>query len=440
MSFLVDKQTLADLNILGRFNHNSIVRLFDKTVTRGGSKLLEQMFHAPLSDADEINTRSSIIRYFRGQQFFFPFTREEFDVMVEYLGGSQGMDLPVVVKDTVSKKMLQFLAQEPGYGYLKTGVNTTIGLLFRFFKFVKILEAGGVPLDEEFCAIRKLFEQDSVTWLNKIDPEGNVALFKLIKMDYLLRGKLREQIQIVLEFIYKLDVYIAVADVAKTMGYSFAKAMSASENLLIINNFYHPRVEKPVNNSVIMDQQTNMIFLTGANMAGKSTLMKSIGVAVYLAHMGFPVAADEMIFSVKDGLITSINVADSLESGYSHFFAEVQRVKKVAEQLAAKMNIVTIFDELFKGTNVKDAYDATLSIIEALSVVKNSLFIVSTHLTEVGETLKDRFANVRFAYLPTVMEGSRPRYTYLLREGVTDDRHGMIIIRNERILELLRRE
>lgn len=173
-------------------------------------------------------------------------------------------------------------------------------------------------------------------------------------------------------------------------------------------------------------------------MAGKSTLMKSFGIAVYLSHMGFPVAASHMDFSVKDGLYSSINVPDNLNMGYSHFYAEVLRVKTVAQQVAADKDLVVIFDELFKGTNVKDAYDATLAITEAFSENRNCFFVISTHIIEVGESLRKHCSNFRFTYLPTVMDGLIPRYPYRLTEGITTDRHGMIIIENEGILDIIR--
>jgi DNA mismatch repair ATPase MutS len=154
--------------------------------------------------------------------------------------------------------------------------------------------------------------------------------------------------------------------------------------------------------------------------------------------MGFPVAASRFDFSVKDGLYSSINVSDNISMGYSHFYAEVLRVKTVAEEVAAGKDLVVIFDELFKGTNVKDAYDATLAITEAFSKNTNCSFMISTHITEVGDALKERTDNFQFRYLPTVMEGSRPRYTYKLIDGITADRHGMTIIQNEKILELIK--
>ncbi len=185
-----------------------------------------------------------------------------------------------------------------------------------------------------------------------------------------------------------------------------------------------------------MSERLNVIFLTGANMAGKSTLMKSIGIGMYLAHMGFPVAAKSFDFSVREGMYSSINVADNIGLGYSHFYAEVVRVKQAAEAAASGKRLLLMFDELFKGTNVKDAYDGTLAVTEAFAEYQDCLFIVSTHIIEVGEALKET-NNIQFRYMPTIMDGAKPRYTYKVEEGITEDRQGMMIIRNEGILELI---
>jgi DNA mismatch repair ATPase MutS len=181
----------------------------------------------------------------------------------------------------------------------------------------------------------------------------------------------------------------------------------------------------------------NMIFLTGANMAGKSTLMKALGAVVYLAHMGFPVAAEEMQFTVMDGLFTSINVPDNLNKGYSHFYAEVLRVKTVATQVSEGRRLLVIFDELFKGTNVKDAFDATLAVAEAFAAYRNCFYIVSTHIIEVGEELGKRGEHILFRYMPTQISAGVPCYTYRMTEGISNDRQGMMIIEKEGIPAML---
>jgi DNA mismatch repair ATPase MutS len=152
--------------------------------------------------------------------------------------------------------------------------------------------------------------------------------------------------------------------------------------------------------------------------------------------MGFPVAADAFEFSVRDGLYSSINVADNISLGYSHFYAEVVRVKQAAEAAASGQRLMLMFDELFKGTNVKDAYDGTLAVTEGFAEYLDCLFVVSTHIIEVGEAL-NQLPNIQFRFMPTVLEGAVPRYTYRMEEGITEDRQGMMIIRNEGILELI---
>src|SRR5690606_258638 len=105
---------------------------------------------------------------------------------------------------------------------------------------------------------------------------------------------------------------------------------------------YHPELPKPVPNDISMNGNDTVIFLTGANMAGKSTLLRSLATAIYLAHMGFPVAAEEMELSVMDGIYTTINLPDNLGIGASHFYAEVLRVKKVAAELQKGKSIFVI--------------------------------------------------------------------------------------------------
>jgi DNA mismatch repair ATPase MutS len=240
----------------------------------------------------------------------------------------------------------------------------------------------------------------------------------------------------VLSFIYEIDVNMTVSEVAERRGFCYAKALAPEANVFSAVGVFHPSISHAVGNNMRLDQNENVLFLTGANMAGKSTLMKAIGVSLYLAHMGFPTAAASMEFSVREGLYTSINVADNIGMGYSHFYAEVVRVKRAAEAAAVGKRLLLMFDELFKGTNVKDAFDGTLAVTEGFSDYRQCLFIVSTHIIEVGEALKDR-PNIHFAYMPTVMDGLHPRYTYTLKEGITEDRQGMMIIRNEGILDLL---
>ena len=358
--------------------------------------------------------------------------------MENYLSSGSGNNMFSLGMNAISKKMLQIAAQDKEYTRLNTEICQTIELLNRFNDFTSKLPDSEGPYKDQLLHIKRTFTHPKLGWLKQEQGVKELSLSKLIRYDYQLRTGMHEQLRQLSQMIFQLDVYIAVSAVGKQRGFTYAHALPKESNTLTTTDLYHPAIENAIGNSLSMHQDKNVVFLTGANMAGKSTLMKSFGICVYLAHMGFPVAASRMEFSVKDGLYSSINVSDNLDMGYSHFYAEVLRVKTVAEEVAADKDLIVIFDELFKGTNVKDAYDATLSITEAFSENRNCFFVISTHIIEVGEALRKHCDNFRFAYLPTVMDGVIPRYTYQLTEGITADRQGMIIIENEGILDLIR--
>jgi DNA mismatch repair ATPase MutS len=185
-----------------------------------------------------------------------------------------------------------------------------------------------------------------------------------------------------------------------------------------------------------IDNENNLCFISGANMSGKSTFLKSFGLCVYLAHLGFPVPAVYMETTLFNGLITTINLSDNISQGYSHFYNEVRRVKDVALKIREKKKIVVIFDELFRGTNVKDASDASLQVIDSLSKVRDSLFLISTHIVEIAPQLEHN-ANIFFNCFESTMEGGVPWYNYKIREGISNERVGMLIIKNEGIIEIL---
>jgi DNA mismatch repair ATPase MutS len=437
MSFLADKQTLDDLNIPGRYNSKSIYRIFDGVMTGGGRMLLEEMFRHPFTDAHAINERSSIFQYFGRHAVALPFSSEAFNVVEAYLSSGGGANLSATAWNVISGKLLKMVIPDNRYELLKTGVANTVRLLMDFKVFVDQLQQRGAytPVQQQIEKVKGIFNDKRLQWLTGC---SDLTPWKLIKYDYQLRTGCQEEMKTLIDIIYQFDVFITVSTVARAKHFCYAKALPKHRNVLDVSGLFHPSVDNPVTNHISFQSAANVAFLTGANMAGKSTFMKSFGIAVYLAHMGFPVAAEKMEFSVKDGLFSTINVPDSLEHGYSHFYAEVLRVKSVAEQVSGSKDLVVIFDELFKGTNVKDAYDATLAITAAFSENKNCFFIISSHIIEVGAALKERGGSFRFLYLPTVMEGNVPRYTYQLKEGITADRHGMIIIENEGLIDLIR--
>jgi len=439
MSFSADKQTTDDLNLLGKYKPGSVYSLFNTVKTKGGERLLDELFRSPLSDHRAINSRSDIFRYLSANPVSFPFTGGQIALVGDYLGmGGSGNGLAMAV--SVGRlRLLETAVNDKRYAVIREGVAATVGFLQDCRDFIGRFDAANAPalLTGKWMAARTILDDQRLKGLPVQQDVGTLSWFRLAALHHLFMSVLQDSLTRLLDILYHLDLYIAVSRVAAEKGFSYAHALPEEDYIVHAEELRHPCLDKAVGNPVLLDRHRNVIFLTGANMAGKSTFMKSFGIALYLAHMGFPVAAKDMVFSVKDGIYTSINVPDNLSMGYSHFYAEVQRVKSIAGSVGASKSLLVIFDELFKGTNVKDAYDATLAITAAFAEYRNCAFVISTHIIEVGEVLRGKYDNLQFLYLPTVMEGRTPRYTYKVTEGITSDRHGMMIIEQEGILDII---
>jgi DNA mismatch repair protein MutS len=435
MSFTTDKQTLEDLNIFGKHGKDSIYSIFNRCATRGGAAILEDLFRYPLSSHDAINKRSGIIQSFASSKTPFPFKPAGFDAIEHYLANTDERSKLNPRDHSVAQKLSNMIAMDTNTQLIYKGVDALTALLQKALECTHQLSANEW-YKEEKDAILAILNNPAFAGIHQ--SKGKLSHTQYATFDVVLRFKYRTEVEKLLRLIFYLDVYLSIAKVANERNFIFPKALPPNQsNLLTLEGVYHPQVAGAVPNNINVTAASNLIFLTGANMAGKSTFMKSLSIAMLLAHIGFPVAATKMEFAVLDGVYTTINLPDNLGMGASHFYAEVLRVKKMAQELHTSKNLFIVFDELFRGTNVKDAYEATIAITGAFAKKTNSIFVISTHIIEAAGVLKEKHANINFVYLPTRMNGHQPVYTYTLEQGVTADRHGMVIINNEQILEIL---
>lgn len=440
MSFTTDKQTLYDLNLLGKFNKNSIINIYNRTVTGKGERILEMMFLTPLNEAGEINERSSVFRYFQKNNINFPISVELMDEVESYLSSFGAENKLESVFNVTKYKVRRIILGDDYYDKIESGLLALIKMLNELYTFVNQLPEEDNYYRQTIDQISDIFEDEGIKWIREVpEKKSGLSFIQMSQYDYKFRYKYASQLDKILNFIYEIDVYTSVAQTAIERNFIYAEALTGKINEIKIEGVYHPAIKKAIANKIALDTDKNVFFLTGANMAGKSTFMKSCSIALYLAHMGFPVPAKKMEFSPMDGIYTSINVPDDINRGYSHFYAEVLRVKNIAIEVGKGKRLFVIFDELFKGTNVKDAYDGTVAVTEAFGGNRQCSFIISTHIIEVGDALKDlKQNNVQFYYFPTLMDGMIPRYTYTLQEGITEDRHGMLIINNEGIVDIIK--
>ena len=433
-SFLIDEQTFADLEIFE--GKNSIFKFFNRAVSYGGREKLLEMFNAPLSDSKSIRERQELIDYIRTEKLPVTINRHLLDFIESYL---LIYDKPTTVsRFNAWHKYLKYKLQPTNeYFVIQRGIEYVIDFLQELYACATDSPTQERPhlLEQQLKFIAESIQNTELIKVTSIDAGKKLNAINREMFDYIFRYCELDKLKVILRTVYQIDAFRAVAETMTKYGLVFPEISQNKD--IEMTGLYHLFLRDAVKNDVSISEHSNVYFVTGGNMAGKSTFLKAFGQAVYMAHLGFPVAADSMRIGVFNDLFSTINIADNLNKGYSHFYSEVLRVKAVAENINQTDNLVVIFDELFRGTNVKDAHDATLAIISAFAKVQGSVFLVSSHIMEVADLLRATIRNIRFGYFHTAIEGKTPIYSYRLREGITEERLGMLIIENEGIIETI---
>lgn len=180
----------------------------------------------------------------------------------------------------------------------------------------------------------------------------------------------------------------------------------------------HPLIAEAVcvRNPVTLDATTRVLLVSGSNMSGKSTYMRTAAVNAVLALCGAPIRGESLRLSVLN-VGTRLRTADSLQEGRSGFYSEVLRIRTIFELLQSALPLMFFFDELLEGTNSHDRTIGAEGLLRAL-LAKPAIGIVTTHdlaLTEVVSALGPQVHNVHFQ---DYVEGGKMRFDYRLQEGV----------------------
>ena len=180
----------------------------------------------------------------------------------------------------------------------------------------------------------------------------------------------------------------------------------------------HPMLifDAAITNDFAMKGEGEVILLTGPNMAGKSTFLRTIASNIVLARMGAPVFARSMKLNFNIEVFTAMRVADDLSENVSSFYAELQRIHQLLETVAEGKSVMYFLDEILKGTNSADRHRGAEGLIKQLSELGVSGF-VSTHDLELGELAADMEKVTNYSFESTV-ENDEIIFDYKLRNGV----------------------
>jgi hypothetical protein len=321
------------------------------------------------------------------------------------------------------------------YYKIVTGVQITNGLIRKAKAFVSqpALTSAAGEVAPYINEMREILDRPSLKKL--VDDDVGGWFWKILRLDQTFRLDEKVSITRILKLVFEIDALIAMADVTSQNGFVLP---DLQEGPLAVHaeGLTHPFVPSPVPNPVALDQNQRVLFLTGPNMAGKTTYLRAIATALYFAHLGMGVPATRFRFTPAQHLFSSISLSDDLHNGMSYFRAEALRAKAVAQAIADGNRVIALLDEPFKGTNVKDALDASRAILERFSTKQDCLFMFSSHLIELSDEIT-LTQQIDCRYFEADESEGKLRFDYLLRSGVSSQRLGMRVLREEGVFDLL---
>ena len=440
MAFKTDTQTLKDLEVFPvKKNASSIFDFYNRTATNGGKEILYRILNTPIVDPVFLENRKREILFFSEVTVDFRLNRRQLDFIEFYLQNRR-IPLKANIIDATKDSLVNKIKTNSDYYIIAQGILNSTYLLKDLRSLLDQLKDLEKPdsLNDNYQFLEEYIEQEHLVKILD-DLPGKYNDFKpmtINRLDNFFRQKSKNEFRKLLDIIYDFDVFFALGSLIKEDGFKLPEFVQGSDQIFDVADCFHPFLDKPVKNNFKLENGVNLYFITGPNMSGKSTFLKTVGLLIYLSHLGLPVPAKHLKTSLFNGLYTTINISDSLSQGFSHFLTEVKRIKEMSERINTSNNLVIIMDELFRGTNVKDAYDATLMVVKLLAQIKNSVFIISSHILEVAEDLKGSEL-ISFKCFEAELEASQLKYDYKLINGISEERVGLHIMENEGIKSIL---
>jgi DNA mismatch repair ATPase MutS len=433
---LVDKITLKDIGLFDTDESEGLISHLNFCKSNGGKEQLDQYLAHPLNSIEAIEKRQKAIVVFIKEIDFVHEMKitNGTTLVIEKFFGTAFKPIPTQISYP-GAYWYQYI-NGADYALLKYSLEHLILFYENLNNWLLVFENKNEnPIVAHLVQnIKKLVQHPYLANLNAQSTLANPQ--KLLTLAYFFRNHYKNNTLQLLQYFFELDAYYSMAMATKKFNFVFPTWIKSETPLLEVVSGIHPLVQNPVDNTISLSSQTNLFFLTGANMAGKSTFIKTLGIVIYLAHVGIGAPAKKVTLSLFDGLITNLTIADNVVKGESYFFNEVQRIKNTIEKIIDGKKYFVLIDELFKGTNIQDAMKCSTAVIEGLQNLRNSLFVISTHLYEISDGLK-KYDNIQFSYFETEVRQKELVFHYQLKEGVSQDRLGYLILEREGVVDLL---
>ena len=434
----IDKTTLNDLSIFNGEEDFSILSKLNHTLTTNGKEQLKKTLATPLQKIEDIRDVQATLQLILSKEAEWPMVVSNGTIMVVERFYEYNFDLlpnTVTSLTALNYKMLH----GPDYSLIKYSIIHCFDFIKGIQQFIEryLTPTTPTPMRKYLEIAQKSIAAEPLKIIFENKKSEDLSIPQQLQLGQFIRYHYKNNMLTLLAIHAQLDAWYGMAMSVKNMNLVFPEFIESDAPILEVKGLYHLLLQKPIPYDLQMNRATNFVFLTGANMAGKSTFIKAVGTAVFLAHIGMGVPAQQMQLSLFDGMLSNINVIDNISKGESYFYNEVQRIKATIGKVNDKRKWLILIDELFKGTNVQDAMKCSTAVIEGLLKIKNSLFILSTHLYEIGEDLK-KHSNISFNYFETNTHNGQLSFNYQLRDGISNDRLGYLILEREGVTQMLK--
>ena len=333
-------------------------------------------------------------------------------------------------KDFISK-FEQEERERTGIKNLKVGFNKVFGY------FIEVSKVNLSLITDDMGYIRKQTLANCERFITPLLKEKEDLILsaedKIINLEYDLFCSIRDKCKEYISVLQKIAKVISEVDVLESFAlvsekYNYVRPTITSTNEINIIESRHPVVEKVlkteeyVPNDIVMDKDTDILLITGPNMAGKSTYMRQLGIISIMAQIGCFVPAKEATLPIFDKIFTRIGASDDLVSGESTFMVEMKEASR-AIKFATKNSLI-LFDELGRGTATFDGMSLAEAILEYIANNIKCKTLFSTHYHELTDMEKNT-KNLKNKHVSAVEEAGNITFLHKVKDGCVDKSYGI---------------
>lgn len=332
----------------------------------------------------------------------------------------------------------------------RTGIkNLRVGYNRVFGYYIEVSKGNTSLIKDEYGYERRQTLSNCERYISPILKEKEALILnaeeRIIDLEYNLFLSIRDKVKTFIPVLQKISKVISEIDVLQSFATvteenNYVRPVISDEREVEIIDGRHPVVEKVLDgdvyvpNDVILDKDTNILLITGPNMAGKSTYMRQFAITVIMAQIGCFVPARSAKLPIFDAIYTRIGASDDLVSGESTFMVEMIEANYAISN--ASKNSLILFDELGRGTATFDGMALAQSIIEYIHNEIGAKTLFSTHYHELTD-LEEKLDHLKNIHVSAREENSNITFLHKIENGSVDKSYGIHVARLANLPESL---